>query len=581
MINKRLIKTVEGSMFYVIKTVICQWIALLMNILFIFSIAYLLHMAYLKALTTSSLLIILVIWTLVIVVRFLCQKKAALMGYYASHGVKKTLREKIYTKILHLGISYQQNMSTSEVVQVAMEGVEQLEIYFSKYLPQFIYSMLAPLTLFVIFCFLNIKTAIVLFICVPLIPLSIIAVQKFAKRLLSKYWGAYTNLGDSFLENLQGLTTLKIYQVDDYKTTQMDKEAETFRKVTMKVLTMQLNSISVMDIVAFGGAALGMVLAIMEYQAGNVSFMAMIVIILLSSEFFIPLRLLGSFFHIAMNGMAASDKIFRILDMKNTDDGTIALENQPITITANNVSFSYIKEEPILSTLGFTLEKQGMYAFAGQSGCGKSTLASILSGYQREYQGSIQFNGHELSTLTQENIMQLVTLVNHDGYLFAGTLRYNLIMANEKSSDEEMWAVLEQVQIANFVKEQGGLEMEIMAQGSNVSGGQKQRLLLARALLKDTPIYIFDEATSNIDVESENAIMEVIRQLQKTKTVLVISHRLDNGKEASTIYMMEDGKIVESGSHQELYLKNGAYAKMYQQQEQLLSIYQQGGDVHE
>lgn len=581
MINKRLIKTVEGSMSYVLKTVLCQWIALLMNIVFTFSIAYILQRAYVDALTTTMIVQVAIIWMVVIIVRFLCHKCAALMGYYASHGVKKTLREKIYQKILQLGMSYQRNMSTSEVVQVAMEGVEQLEIYFSKYLPQFIYSMLAPITLFLIFCFINIKTAVVLLICVPLIPLSIIAVQKFAKRLLSKYWGAYTTLGDSFLENLQGLTTLKIYQADDYKTIQMDKEAETFRKVTMKVLTMQLNSISVMDIVAFGGAALGMILAIHEFQAGHVSFIGMVMIILLSSEFFIPLRLLGSFFHIAMNGMAASDKIFRILDMDNNSDGTIQLPKEKMAIKVANLNFSYEENEPVLHTLDFELPSTGMYSFAGKSGCGKSTLASILSGHQREYEGSIQFNGQELSTIKQDTIMQLVTVVNHDGYLFAGTLRYNLLMVDDALGEEAMWKVLEKVQIADFVKEQGGLNMPIMAQGSNLSGGQKQRILLARALLKDSPIYIFDEATSNIDVESENAIINVIYQLQKTKTVILITHRLDNGVEANKIYMMENGKIIESGTHNELDALNGAYASMYKQQAQLLSIYNQEVNNHE
>lgn len=581
MINKRLIKTVEGSMNYVIKTVVYQWIALFMNIVFTLSIGYVLQSAYKQTLTTTIIVQVAIAWSIIIVIRFFCHKRAAMMGYYASHGVKKILREKIYRKILQLGMSYQESMATSEVVQVAMEGVEQLEIYFSKYLPQFIYSMLAPITLFIIFCFLNIKTAIVLLLCVPLIPLSIIAIQKFAKRLLSKYWGAYTNLGDSFLENLQGLTTLKIYQADEYKTKQMDQEAEIFRKVTMKVLTMQLNSISIMDLVAFGGAALGMILAVYEFQAGNVSFIAMVMIILLSSEFFIPLRLLGSFFHIAMNGMAACDKIFRILDLDTAHDGFVTLPKNKISIKVEQVSFGYDENTPVLHNISSTLLDSGMYCFVGKSGCGKSTLASILSGYQRTYLGNIKFNDQELKDIKQDNIMQLVTVVNHDGYLFAGTLRYNLMMAGEGIFEQQMWDVLKKVQIADFVKEQGGLDMLIMSQGSNLSGGQKQRLLLARALLKDTPVYIFDEATSNIDVESENAIMKVIYQLQKSKTVILITHRLDNGIHAKQIYMMEQGKVIETGTHEELYHMNGQYATMYKQQAQLLTIYNQEVTSHE
>lgn len=574
-INKRLVKTVEGSMKSVLKAVFYQWIALLMNVIFVASVAYLLQQAYLEQLSTTLLLQVVIIWLLVIIVRFFCYKRATLMGYKASYGVKKIMRKKIYQKILELGISYQQNMKTSEVVQVAMEGVEQLEIYFSKYLPQFIYSMLAPVTLFIIFCFINIKTATVLLICVPLIPLSIVAVQKFAKCLLVKYWGAYTNLGDSFLENLQGLTTLKIYQADSFKTTQMDQEAETFRKITMKVLTMQLNSISIMDIVAFGGAALGMILAIFEYQAGNLTFSGMIIIILLSSDFFIPLRLLGSFFHIAMNGMAASDKIFKLLDTNKDEEGTVVLPKREVTIELTKLNFNYQKEEPILKELTAKFLDKGMYCFVGKSGCGKSTLVSLLSGYQRVYQGSILFNGHELSTIKQDNIMQLVTVVNHDGYLFAGTLRYNLMMATNVTNDKTLWEVLQQVQIIDFVKEQGGLDMEILAQGSNLSGGQKQRLLLARALLKDTPVYIFDEATSNIDVESENAIMEVINRLQESKIVIMISHRLDNSIKAKVIYMMEEGRIVEEGKYDQLCRNNGPYASLFEQQRQLLSIYNQ------
>lgn len=574
MINKRLIKTVEGSMRYVIKTVLYQWICLLMNIIFITSVAYVLQSLYIKKMTINQGIYIGIVWLLVLLVRFFCQRKVTLMGYLASHDVKQILRQKIYSKILSLGIAYQQQMSTSEVVQVAMEGIEQLEIYFSKYLPQFIYSLLAPITLFILFCFLNIKTALLLLVCVPLIPVSIIVIQKLAKRLLAKYWGAYTTLGDSFLENLQGLTTLKVYQGDEYKTKQMDQEAEKFRKVTMKVLTMQLNSISVMDIVAFGGAALAIALAVNEYSMGNVTFVGMVMIILLSSEFFIPLRLLGSFFHIAMNGMAASDKIFQILDTKVNIKGTKTIDAKEIKIEVKDLSFGY-DEELVLENINFTTHSSSISCFVGVSGCGKSTLASILCGYQREYQGSLCFNGVELSDLSQENIMEIVTIVNHDGYIFAGDINYNLKMADKYCTEEKMWEVLRTVQLDTFIKGKGGLTMEVLASGSNLSGGQKQRLLLARALLKDTPVYIFDEATSNIDIESENAIMQVIYQLQKTKTVFLITHRLDNGVEADCLYMMAEKKIIERGRHRTLMNLCGKYATLYQQQKKLLSIYHQ------
>ncbi|MFV0394425.1 MAG: ABC transporter ATP-binding protein/permease [Coprobacillaceae bacterium] len=352
----------------------------------------------------------------------------------------------------------------------------------------------------------------------------------------------------------------------------MDKEAEHFRKVTMRVLTMQLNSISVMDLVAFGGAALGILLAIFEFQNGNINLIGMIVIILLSSEFFIPLRLLGSFFHIAMNGMAASDKIFKILDMEIDSNKTtdISLEDMPITL--NNVNFSYQEDRQILKDVNVIIPKQSCIALVGSSGCGKSTIANIISGYHSGYQGSIQWGDTELSTISEDSLFEQITLVNHDGYVFAGTIAYNLQMVGSHVTETKMWEVLKLVKLDAFVKEQGGLSMPLLEQGSNLSGGQKQRLVLARALLKDTPVYVFDEATSNIDVESENTIMEVIYNLKKTKTLILISHRLDNIKNADQIYMMETGAIVEQGTHQQLLNKEGAYATMYQQQADLLSI---------
>lgn len=573
MINKRLMTLLEGNLTPIKKTVFFQWLGLLANIVFNAAIAYALATAYKQQLTMAKLSGVIAVIAVMMGLRFYWSQKATMAGHTASLGIKKTLREKIYNKILELGMHYTDFFPTSKVVQMSMEGVEQLEIYFSKYLPQLFYSLLAPVTLFILFSFISFKTALLLLICVPLIPMSIVAVQKFAKKLLSRYWGSYMQLGDSFLENLRGLTTLKAYQADERKTKQMDEEAETFRKVTMKVLTMQLNSISVMDLIAFGGAALGIILAIFEFRSGHISLMGMLLIILLSSEFFIPLRLLGSFFHIAMNGMSASDNIFKILDHPLDVVGELELcPEEDIEIKAEHVSFGYNEEKEVLKDLSFTIPVHSFVSFAGISGSGKSTIANILAGHHQHYQGSIQLNGKELSNINQKNLMACITVVNNDGYLFAGDITYNLQMGNTAITQEQMWAVLREVKLDSFIREQGGLSMPVLEKGSNLSGGQRQRLILARALLKDSPIYIFDEATSNIDVESENAIIKVIENLRKHKTVIMISHRLDNAVHADQIYMLKEGRIVEQDTHVGLYQLDGEYAHVYKQQEALLNV---------
>lgn len=455
------------------------------------------------------------------------------------------------------------------MVQLSAEGVEQLETYFGRYLPQFFYSLLAPFTLFAVLSFVNLKASGILLVCVPLIPVSIVAVQKFAKKLLNKYWGSYTELGDSFLENLQGLTTLKIYQSDSQKAEEMDREAEQFRRITMKVLTMQLNSISVMDLVAYGGAAIGMIVTIKEYLAGNLGFSGAFTIILLASEFFIPLRLLGSFFHIAMNGMAASDKIFRLLDMPEEEKGTEQLSGDCLDISFEDVEFSYEKERKILDKVSFHIPRGSFVALVGESGCGKSTIASLLMGRNRGYTGKIYLGEKELSKVQEQSLMQHITMVRHNSYLFKGTVEENLRMGNPKADRAQLEEALRKVNLWEFLKQQEGLQTVLQEKGSNFSGGQCQRLCIARALLHETPVYIFDEAASNIDMESEEIIMEVIRKLAETKTVLLISHRLANVKKSDCIYVLKNGKIAEQGKHEELLNLCGVYKKMYDTQRNL------------
>ncbi len=569
MIKTRLIKLLSHAGKYIVYNVLWQWFALLCQIAVVFSITALLEGAVTGNLQTQDMVRTAVVFAAAALIRFGCDRGAAHASFAASVDVKRILREKIYDKLLRLGASYREQTATSEVVQMAAEGVEQLETYFGRYLPQLFYSLLAPVTLFAVLSFVSLKASVVLLICVPLIPISIVAVQKFAKRLLSRYWGVYTGLGDSFLENLQGLTTLKIYQADGQKAEEMDEEAERFRNITMKVLTMQLNSTSVMDIVAYGGAAAGMIVAVSEYLSGTLSFAGALTIILLASEFFIPLRLLGSFFHIAMNGMAASDKIFCLLDLPEPEKGTKEPGGSSLDVDFENVSFSYEEDRQILKEISFRIPAGSMVSLVGESGCGKSTAAAVLMGRNRGYQGSVRLGGVELSEVSEESLMKSVTRVAHNSYLFKGTVEENLRMGKPDANRQEMIAVLRKVNLWGFLEAQEGLDTKIQEKGSNFSGGQCQRLALARALLHDTPVYIFDEATSNIDVESEEMIMEVIRELAKTRTVLLISHRLANVVTSDCIYMMVQGEIREAGTHQELMQKDGSYQKLFESQQKL------------
>jgi ABC-type transport system involved in cytochrome bd biosynthesis fused ATPase/permease subunit len=591
MINKRLIGTVRESKKYIIGNVAAQWCSLAANIAMMTAVTGLLASLFHKTADKNSGFLTAVIAAAAVMIRFICTILSSRMGYLSSKSVKKTLREAIYGKLLRLGASYKEQVNTSEVVQVAVEGVEQLETYFGAYLPQFFYAMLAPLTLFAYLCFVNVPSAAVLLVCVPLIPIAIAAVQTWAKKLLSKYWGQYTALGDTFLENLQGLTTLKIYQSDGFKHEEMNREAENFRKITMKVLTMQLNSITLMDLIAYGGAALGVIMAATQFRTGDVTLSGCLLIILISADFFIPMRQLGSFFHVAMNGMAASDKIFRLLDLPEPA-GKTGLFPEDYGIVCDNLRFSYgenSSDEEISSDKGnsssqgspsdrgreilrgirMQFPKGGFVSIVGESGCGKSTVAAVLMGRNQGYRGSVKIGDKELSDIREAELMENITYISHQSYLFKGTVRENLLMGKPDASDRELWAVLERANLAGFLKSEGGLDTLLMENASNFSGGQRQRLALARALLHDSPVYIFDEATSNIDAESENDIMREIHGLAGKKTVILISHRLANVTASDNIYVMDAGSVAESGSHEELLAGDGIYAKLWNTQQSL------------
>ena len=567
MIKTRLVGLLSHAKKYIVYTIFWQWVALLSQILAVFSIAGLLERIVYGTVTMPVIQQTILILLLVVCIRFFCERMGARASYLASVDVKRILREKIYEKMLKLGASYSEQISSSEVVQVTTEGVEQLETYFGKYLPQLFYSLIAPLTLFVILGRINLKASVILLICVPLIPISIVAVQKFAKKLLNKYWSIYTGLGDSFLENLQGLTTLKIYQADQKKADEMDEESQKFRKITMKVLTMQLNSTSVMDVVAYGGAAVGMAVAVSEFLKGNLQIAGTLCIVLLASEFFLPLRLLGSFFHIAMNGMAASDKIFKILDLPEPEAKERRLPEGALSVSFQNVHFSYEKDREILKGIDLELPAGKFVSLVGESGCGKSTIAGILAAKNRKCTGEIMIDGVPLTEINEEDLMKHVVLVRHNSYLFKGTVEENLKMANPDATKEEMEKVLQKVNLLGFLETQEGLQTQLLEKAGNLSGGQCQRLAIARALLKqNAAVYIFDEAASNIDVESEELIMNVIHELAKTKTVLLISHRLANVVKSDRIYFLKDGKIAESGKHEGLMQKKGTYQYLFESQ---------------
>ena len=566
MINKRLIGMVSESRPRIAASVGLQWAALLANLAAMGLIAF-----FIDRLAAGAGLPGAGFWLALAgaaAVRMACTEAAARMAHKASRAVKLALRRQIYAKLLRLGPAYRQQVNTAEVVQAAVEGVDQLESYFGAYLPQFFYSVLAPLTLFAVLAPVCLPAAAALLICVPLIPAAIAAVQTWAKKLLSKYWGQYTALGDSFLENLQGLTTLKIYSADERRNEEMNREAEQFRRITMRVLTMQLNSISIMDLVAFGGAALGIGLAVSQYTAGRLSLGGCVLVLLLSADFFLPMRQLGSYFHIAMNGMAASDRIFRLLDMPEPPAG-----GRPVpadtAICCRDLRFGYEPGREILRGVDLDLPRGGFVALVGESGCGKSTLAALLTGRVKGWQGQVTMGGVPLEELDETGLLRTVTCLGHNAWLCKGTLADNLRLGAPDATDEQLWDALKRAKLDGFARQAGGLDAPVAERGANLSGGQRQRLALARALLQDSPVYIFDEATSNIDAESENDIMSEIHRLARTRTVLLISHRLANAAGADRIYVLENGRVAQQGRHAELLAAGGLYARLWNTQQEL------------
>ena len=588
MINKRLINLCKDSKKYIALTILVNWISVLCNIITIILIGQFINKIYIgerlnltgrnvfsamsefQVWGNISLLLSVVIIACLLALRYTCNILYAKFSNSASANARVTLRELIYKKLLKLGTGYTSVESTSAVVQVSVEGIEQLEIYFGKYLPQFFYALLVPVTLFVFMSFISFKAALVFILCVPLIPASIIAIMKIAKRILKDYWKSYSDLGGTFLENLQGLTTLKVFNIDEERHEKMNEEAEKFRKITMKVLSMQLNSINVMDLIAFGGAALGSIVALLQFRAGTVSLGGMIVILLISAEFFIPLRLLGSYFHIAMNGIAAADRIFKVLEADESKVSSDSNLNEISNISLCNVSFSYDGKREVLKDISLSINKGDYVAIVGESGSGKSTIASLILNNYKASKGKIALNGTDINNIDFSKLYNRVSIISTNSYIFNGTVRDNLLIAKKDATLEEINYALKKANLLDFVNsKKEKLDLEVGEGGSKLSGGQKQRLALARTILANREVIIFDEATSNIDVESENMIWKSINEISKEKTVIVISHRLANVKNADRIYMLDKGILVEEGSHKDLMERKNKYYGMVNYQNEL------------
>ncbi len=570
MIKIRLLRMLKEGTRFVLLEILWQWLGLVSQIIIIGCVSRLISATFNHKIEGRQLLFYIAVMLFCIFARLIFDRLYTDASFEASVDVKRVIREEIYNKMLRLGSGYRKYTNTASVTQMMGEGVEQLEVYFGKYISQFIYALIAPVTLFLVLSQYNVTAATVLLVAVPLIPIVIMVVMKVARKVLDKYFQIYYGLSDTFLEKLHGMTTLKIYEADQAAQDAMDEESENFRKITMKVLSMQLNSTIVMDIVAYAGAAVGIAVSISQFAAGNMKLSQVLMFLLLSPEFFLPMRLLGSYFHIGMNGMKAADKIFEFLDIKEPDAGKEILDKDSLNIAFKKVDFSY-DEENILKGITININQGKLVSIVGASGSGKSTIANLLTRRKLGYKGSITIGQKELKDINESSLMSVITTVSLESYLFMGTVRENLLLGNGKASDKKLLGVLKLMNLLEELESKGGLDFVLKEGGTNLSGGQRQRLILARALLKNSPIYIFDEATSNIDAESEEIIMKVIYRLQKEmgKTIILISHRLANVVPSDSIFMLSDGEVVESGSHKELLAKNGAYAKLYKAQQEL------------
>ena len=570
MIDKKLLALLGHNKKYIFYAVGLMIVGLFANLAITASICYAIQ--YAAEYTSSGsnaqgFILPAVIVIIAMAIRYITSRMIGDLKDTLGRNVKKDLRQKIYDKIIKLGVRTTDNMSMAGLTQLSMEGVEQLDLYYSAYIPQFFYAMIAPIILFIVTVRINWAVALVLLACVPLIPMSIIAVSRYAKKIFAKYWGKYTSMGDSFLDSVQGLKELKIFQADAAQNIKMNETSEEFRKITMKVLVMQLASTTIMDMVAYGGAGLGIALTIHAVVNGSLSAYAALFLILVAVDFFLPLRAFGSAFHIAMNGASAGNKILSLLAQPDPVWGNETVDGTDITV--KDVTFSYDGKRDVLKHASMNFGSTGMCAIVGESGSGKSTVVNLLLGAYHPQQGSILVGNKPLETLSRESYYSHISVVSYNTYIFNETIRQNFMLAKGNVTDEEIYSALKKVNLYDFIIDNGGLDKVITEDAANISGGQKQRLALAINLVANKDIYIFDEATSNIDIESEAIIMNNIKELSKEKSVIVISHRLANVVAADTIYFIEDGEVKEHGTHNELMNMHEGYAKLYTAQKNL------------
>ena len=570
MIDKKLLALLGENKKYIFYAVGLMIVGLFANLSITASICYAIQYAAEYASSGSDaqgFILPAIVIVIAMTIRYVTSRRIGDLKDTLGRNVKKDLRQKIYDKIIKLGVRTTDNMSMAGLTQLSMEGVEQLDLYYSAYIPQFFYAMIAPIILFVVTVRINWAVALVLLACVPLIPMSIIAVSRYAKKIFAKYWGKYTSMGDSFLDSVQGLKELKIFQADAAQNIKMNETSEEFRKITMKVLVMQLASTTIMDMVAYGGAGLGIALTINAVVNGNLSAYAALFLILVAVDFFLPLRAFGSAFHIAMNGASAGNKILSLLAQPDPVWGSETVDSTEITV--KDVTFSYDGKRDVLKHASMNFGSTGMYAIVGESGSGKSTVVNLLLGAYHPQQGSILVGNKPLETLSRESYYSHISVVSYNTYIFNETIRQNFMLAKADVTEDEIFTALKKVNLYDFIIENGGLDKVITEDAANISGGQKQRLALAINLVANKDIYIFDEATSNIDIESEAIIMNNIKELSKEKSVIVISHRLANVIAADTIYYIEDGEVKEHGTHEELMNMHEGYAKLYTTQKNL------------
>lgn len=564
MLDKELLRLLDKKG-YVAWTVVLSVASLFLNLGITACVCIALAWAY-EGVKATKYAYLAVAAAALVAIRFITGMISGNLRNGISNGVKTDLRNKTYRKIVDLGVNSADDMNVAGLTQISLEGIEQLDLYYSSYLPQFFYAMIAPVLLFCIFVFIDWRTAVILLACVPLIPLSIVAVSKYAKKVFAKYWGRYVSMGDGFLDGIQGMRELKIFKADKEYGEKMNVKAEEFRKITMKVLVMQLASTTIMDLVAFGGAGAGIAVAVWGVAAGRFNAFVAMFIVLTAAEFFLPLRSLGSAFHVAMNGASAGKKISALLKKPLPEWGKENYEKQDITI--EGVDFSYTPERKIIDGANMVFSR-GMTAIVGESGSGKSTIAGLVTGALRADKGEVKAGEKKLSSLDRSKYYSQLALISCNTYIFNASVEDNFRLAKPDVTQEEIWQALKKVNLDGFIKQNGGLEKIINEDGGNISGGEKQRLALAVNLVCDKYIYIFDEATSNIDADSEKIISDNVVTLARDKIVIMISHRLANVVKADKIYYIEKGRVAEQGTHDILMSMDGKYAQLYKTQQRL------------